>query len=138
VFGTPKSRRSERTIALDDDTVEVLRAHREAQKLERDFAGPAYADNDLVFANTLGGPIAPDSLTRAFAAHARRAGLPGKLHVLRHSYCTLALTSGVPLHIVAARLGDRPETLLATYAHLLPASDETAAQTSPHFFVDKR
>jgi hypothetical protein len=42
---------------------------------------------------------------------------------------TLALTSGVPVHIVAARLGDNPGTLLSTYAHLLPQSDELAAET---------
>jgi hypothetical protein len=40
----------------------------------------------------------------------------------------LALTSGVPVHIVAARLGDTPQTVLATYAHLLPRSDEIAAE----------
>jgi hypothetical protein len=33
------------------------------------------------------------------------------------------------LHIVAARLGDDPTTVLHTYAHLLPRSDEQAART---------
>ena len=46
----------------------------------------------------------------------------------RHTSATLALTSGVPVHIVAARLGDTPQTVLATYAHLLPQSDELAAE----------
>jgi hypothetical protein len=40
----------------------------------------------------------------------------------------LALTNGVPVHIVAARLGDHPKTVLSTYAHLLPQSDEIAAE----------
>ena len=52
----------------------------------------------------------------------------GSLHILRHTAATLALTSGVPLHILAARLGDTPQTILATYAHLLPQSDEIAAE----------
>jgi integrase len=57
------------------------------------------------------------------------AGIPtGTLHILRHTAATLALTSGVPLHIVAARLGDTPQTVLGTYAHLLPQSDELAAE----------
>jgi integrase len=47
---------------------------------------------------------------------------------LRHTSATLALTSGVPVHIVAARLGDDPNTVLSTYAHLLPQSDELAAE----------
>jgi hypothetical protein len=34
----------------------------------------------------------------------------------------------VPVHIVAARLGDTPQTVLGTYAHLLPQSDEIAAE----------
>jgi hypothetical protein len=41
---------------------------------------------------------------------------------------TAMLTSGVPVHIAAARLGDTPTTLLNTYAHLLPQSDEIAAE----------
>jgi hypothetical protein len=36
--------------------------------------------------------------------------------------------NGVPLHVVTARLGDRPETILRTYAHLLPQSDVEAAE----------
>ena len=50
------------------------------------------------------------------------------MHVLTHTSATLALTNGVPVHIVAARLGDRPEQILKTYAHLLPQSDELAAK----------
>lgn len=38
------------------------------------------------------------------------------------------LTSGIPVHIAAARLGDHPKTVLGTYAHLLPQSDELAAE----------
>jgi integrase len=175
-FGPPKSARSRRTIALDPETVNALGAHRDAQLLERAFAGDAYArgatsvspdtevappvsgdtdgrgrldspvspdtdtglsrrryyiDQDLVFADPLGGPIHPNSLTAAFAKHRRAAGIPtGTLHILRHTAATLALTATppVPVHIVAARLGDAPTEILKTYAHLLPQSDELAAE----------
>ena len=61
--------------------------------------------------------------------HRKAAGVPtGSLHTLRHTAATLALTSGVPVHIVAARLGDSPTEILKTYAHLLPQSDELAAE----------
>jgi integrase len=74
-------------------------------------------------------PIYPSRLTDWFRDLRKAAGLKvGTLHILRHAYATLALTDGVPLHIVAARLGDRPETILRTYAHLLPTSDEEAAE----------
>jgi integrase len=128
-FGPPKSSRSRRTIALDPETVEALARRREAQLLERDFAGPAYEDRDLVFADPLGGPVHPQRLSVQFKRHRQAAGIPaGTLHILRHTAATLALTAGVPLHIVAARLGDDPRTVLARYAHLLPQSDEVAAE----------
>lgn len=128
-FGPPKSSRSRRTIALDPETVRVLCSHQESQLLERDLAGPAYVDADLVFADELGGSIHPQRLTRWFGEHRRAAGIPtGTLHILRHTAATLALTEGVPVHIVAARLGDDPNTVLSTYAHLLPQSDELAAE----------
>jgi integrase len=128
-FGPPKSKRSRRTIAIDEATVEALLVHREAQLLERAFTGDAYVDHDLVFADPLGGPIHPQRLTEWFGRHRKAAGLTtGTLHILRHTHATLALTNGVPLHVVASRLGDRPETILRTYAHLLPSSDSEAAK----------
>jgi len=128
-FGPPKSARSRRTIALDAETVEALREHRDVQLAERAFAGEAYADSDLVFANALGAPIHPQRLTEWFGTLRKAAGFPmGTLHVLRHTAATLALTEGVPVHIVAARLGDDAKTVLGTYAHLLPQSDELVAE----------
>jgi integrase len=128
-FGPPKSARSRRTIALDNETVAVLRNHRATQLLERDFAGDAYSDQDLVFAEALGGLIRPQWLTKRFGELRKAAGIPtGTLHTLRHTAATLMLTSGIPVHIVAARLGDDPKTVLGTYAHLLPQSDELAAE----------
>jgi integrase len=73
--------------------------------------------------------IHPQRLTTWFTRHRKAAGIDtGSLHILRHTPATLALTSGVPVHIVAARLGDTPTTVLSTYAHLLPQSDEIAAE----------
>lgn len=127
-FGPPKSKRSERTVALDTVTVAALRQHRDVQLLERDLAGDAYHDQDLVFCDELGAPIYPTRLTEQFARKRNAAGIPiGSLHVLRHTAATLALTNGIPLHVVAARLGDKAETLLGTYAHLLPQADSDAA-----------
>ncbi len=114
-FGPPKSKRSERTIALDEATADARRRHRDAQRLERDLAGDAYEDRDLVFCDELGGWIHPQRLTQLFAKHRKAADIPtGTLHVLRHTAATIALTEGVPLHVVAGRLGDDATTLLGT------------------------
>jgi integrase len=50
------------------------------------------------------------------------------LHTLRHTHATDLLSNGVPVHVAAARIGDRAETILRVYAHLLPQSDEQAAR----------
>jgi integrase len=129
-FGPPKSGRSQRTVALDAETVEALRHHCDVQRLERDLAGPAYEDNDLVFCDEIGRPIYPDRLGAWFVKARKAAGIPmGSLHVLRHTSATLALTAipPVPLHVVAGRLGDDPKTVVSVYAHLSPNSDEMAA-----------
>jgi integrase len=127
-FGPPKSKRSERTIRLDADTVTALKSHRDAQRVERALPGDAYNDRDLVFCDELGEPILPYRLSDTFLARRKSAGIStGTMHTLRHTAATLMLTNGVPVHVVAARLGDRPETILQTYAHLLPQSDEQAA-----------
>ena len=94
---------------MDSETVDALRKHQEAQLLERDFAGDAYTDSDLVFCDELGGAIHPQRLTEWFRRHRKAAGIPtGSLHTLRHSAITLRLTGGVPVHVTAARVGDTP------------------------------
>jgi len=72
----------------------------------------------------------PQKLTDTFRRLRKAAKIPtGSLHILRHTAVTLALsaTPPVPLHVVAARIGDDPTTVLGTYSHLLATSDEVAA-----------
>jgi integrase len=91
-----------------------------------------------VFCDELGRPIYPDGLGRRFVKTRKAARLRmGTLHVLRHTAATIALTEGVPLHVVAARIGDDPKAVLATYAHLLPHSDSEAAAVVAAAIVDK-
>jgi integrase len=136
-FGPPKSRRSERTIALDPQTVDALNRLREQLQLERALAAEAYGDQDLVFCDELGGTIRPGRLTEMFRRHAKAAKLIGNLHILRHTHAAQLLTAtpSVPQHVVAGRLGDDPKTVLGTYAHL-PHSDGTAAATAAAIIAD--
>jgi integrase len=91
-----------------------------------------------LFCDELGRPIYPNRFGERFVRERGAAGLPtGTLHVLRHTCATIALTEGIPLHVVAARIGDDPKTVLATYAHLLPHSDSEAAAVVAAVLVDK-
>ena len=108
---------------------------------ERDLAGPAYEDQDLVFCDEIGRPIYPTRLGERFVKARKAAGIPsGTLHILRHTSATLALTAipPVPLHVVGGRLGDDPKTVLATYAHLLPHPTRWLLRLSPRRSLTNR
>lgn len=59
--------------------------------------GPGWQDLDLVCERGDGGPLHPDSWTKAFKRLARQAGLPRatRLHDVRHGFATVLLARGV-------------------------------------------
>lgn len=128
----PKTDRSRRQVALDPDTVTVLREHRRRQIEERLAAGEAWTNaDDLVFTNALGGPIHPQAFSEAFERHGAAAGLPKiPLHGLRHTHATLALQAGIHPKVVSDRLGHYSAAFtLDTYSEAIPALQESAAET---------
>lgn len=128
--GHPKSERGRRTVDLDDDTSEVLRAHRQVQVAERLVVGAGYTDHGYVFARPDGAPWKPDSIGQAYRRIVAQLGLPPiALHDLRHTHASLLLSEGVELTVVADRLGHATAGFtLSTYAHSLPGRQAAAAQ----------
>jgi integrase len=62
------------------------------------------------------GPRAKDRLPHA------------RLHDLRHLHATTLLLAGVPVHVVAARLGHSgPAITLRVYAHVIRSAEAAAA-----------
>jgi integrase len=126
----PKTAKSAREIALDPDTVDVLRSHRKEQSTRRASRSRAALDIDnLVFTRGDGRPIHPESITRRFRLLAEDAGLPQiRLHDLRHSYATAALEAGVPLKVVSERLGHSSIAITGDiYSHVRPEIHQAAA-----------
>ncbi|WP_427383985.1 tyrosine-type recombinase/integrase [Janibacter sp. G56] len=140
VEGSTKGGR-ERTVSIDAGTVAVLTEHRSRQETERDLAGALWAGGDHVFRRELGEPLFPDTPTALMAklqrqhnTAAAKAGRPGlpviRLHDLRHLHATMLLKAGVPVHVVAARLGHAdPAITLRVYAHVLDDQASGAAAT---------
>ncbi len=95
-WSQPKTEKGWRMVALDEQTVSVLRAHRVRQLEERMLLGSAYDDQGLVICLTGGSPLHPKTLSYHFAQVSKRSGLPPiRLHDLRHSHATLALVRRV-------------------------------------------
>ena len=128
-FLPPKSTKSRRSIALDEDTVEMLRSHRGGQILTMAQLGSAYEDNGLVFPGPMGKPLDPATLTRNFEKLVRRAGKSHiRLHDLRHFHASLLLKAGVHLKVVQERLGHSSIAITAdTYSHVAPSLQREAA-----------
>ncbi|MCY7341969.1 MAG: site-specific integrase [Pseudonocardia sp.] len=127
--GPPKSG-SSRPVALDVDSVAVLRAHKARQAAERLAWGPAWVESGLVFTREDGSALHPEYVTRHFERLARAAGLPPiRLHDLRHGAATLALAGGADLKTVSEMLGHSTITITAdTYATVLSEVARRAAE----------
>lgn len=64
--------------------------------------------------------VNPKSITRAFANCRDRAGLPGSLHSLRHTFGSHLVMAGVPLRTVQELMGHKSIETTQIYAHLAP------------------
>jgi len=129
-WSQPKTEKGWRVVALDEQTVSVLRAHRSRQLQERLMLGGAYGDQGLVICQPDGTPMHPKTLSYRFTRASRRSGLPTiRLHDLRHSHATLALQAGIHPRVVQERLGHaNVGVTLDTYSHVsLPMQAEAAA-----------
>ena len=99
------------------------------RQLEERLAwGEAYEENDLVSVGERA-PINPETMTLNFKRLGARAGLsPIRLHDLRHSYATAALTAGVPVKVVSDRLGHANVGITSDlYMHVPDEMDRSAA-----------
>ena len=109
INGTTKSGWT-RVVSIDDETVAVLRQHKADQAAELLKAGDSWrgTKDGHVFTPGEGELIYPDAVTSLMTKLVRaNTQLPhARLHDLRHLHATTQfLLSGVPVHVVAARLG---------------------------------
>ena len=132
VNGTTKSGRT-RVVSIDDETVTVLRQRQADQTAEQLHAGDSWrgAKDGYVFTTGWGEPIYPDTVTSLMTKLIRASEQPSRharLHDLRHLHATTLLLSGVPVHVVAARLGHAdPAITLRVYAHVIRSAETAAA-----------
>lgn len=133
MLGEPKTVRSKRTIALPEQCVWALRAHRKAQLEVRVRAGEAWEEAGFVFTGPAGRPLSAHTVTRWFARLCTSAGVdvPHRLYDCRHTAATLLLGQGVHPRVVMDLLGHSTFRLtMDTYSHVLPAVLREAAEAT--------
>jgi integrase len=117
-FGTPKSKRSTRSVPL---------ATRLAGELDLLYQATAYAsDHDLVFAHPhTRKPIDRSRLLKRFKLALRAAGVRDvRFHDLRHTFGTRMAAQGVPIRALQEMLGHRDVKTTLIYADYAPSEQE--------------
>lgn len=111
------SKTGPREVPLTPQALAFLEAERRAGGVTR--------VRGLVCATREGQPIHPNNVTRAWSRIRQKAKLDGadgkpavRLHDLRHSWASDAVSAGVPLYIVGKVLGHSQPSTTARYSHL--------------------
>ena len=116
----------------------VLQAHRARPAEERLLIESDWPESDLVFRTAFGEPVYPDTssqlLPKLIAQYNKKHPSMQlrriRLHDLRHIHATTLLLAGVPVHVVAARLGHTdPSVTLRVYAHVIQELTPAVAAT---------
>ncbi|MFJ8081524.1 tyrosine-type recombinase/integrase [Streptomyces sp. NPDC096205] len=134
LFGTPKTKRSIRTVSLPKGCVQALIRHREQQERERKIAGPKWQPapgqpDGLIFTTVSGRVTDPRSLNRMLTILCRDANVRRvRVHDLRHTCASLLLAQGVDARTIMETLGHSTITMpLDTYAHVMGTTLRAAA-----------
>lgn len=117
-FGTPKSKRSSRSVPLADRVAGELDQLHQATRYKR--------EDDLVFAHPhTGKPIDRSKLLKRFKAALREAGVREvRFHDLRHTFGTRMAAQGVPMRALQEMLGHRDFKTTLIYADYAPSTQE--------------
>lgn len=134
IFGTPKTKRSLRTVSLPKRCVQALEAHQAMQEREQQTAGEKWAPlhhqpSGLIFTTPTGRPTDPRSLNRMLTLLCAKAKVRRvRVHDLRHTCASLLLAQGVDARTIMETLGHSTITMtLDTYAHVMQTTLRAAA-----------
>jgi integrase len=133
VDGTEKDTKTHqaRTIALDPQTVDVLRQRHKRAKELSDVCGSPLDGKRFVFSPRPGSdqPWTLKALTRKFIRLCETTNIEGvRLHDLRHFSGSQLIAAGVDVLTVSRRLGHaRPSITTDVYGHKVQEHDRTAA-----------
>lgn len=115
----PKTKRSYRTILIDDMLISQLESYRKWCIQKKLSMGKQHKVKDYVFISDQGGtPIADNTLNYCFGRINKQVDLKKITpHGLRHTHATILISQRIPLQTIADRLGNTPEMILQVYGH---------------------
>ena len=113
IIQTPKTKTSVRKVLMPHEIIELLNEHTED-----------YDPNDFIFGKDKA--FRETNLNRSLKMHLKAAGVPEiVLYGFRHSHATNLIKAGVPIKIVAQRLGHKnASTTMNVYWHLFQDDEQ--------------
>jgi integrase len=136
--GDTKTPKSKRSLELPKRAIIALAAHAQRQARERQAAGAAWHDNNLVFCHENGAPYTSDQLNWRFSKMTRKAGI-GRWHAHegRHTAVSIMSSNGVPIQEISDTVGHKSTHVTETvYRHVIVPAIRGGATVMGGVFYD--
>jgi integrase len=126
----PKTRAGIRTIRVGENSLQVLREHKQRQVFQAELAADLWQEHNLIFTSQVGTPLDRSNLLKDFRRVLQLANLPTmRFHDLRHTAASLMLNHNISVMVVCSMLGhSRPSVTMDIYGHLITSAQSKAAQ----------
>ena len=143
-LSSPKTARSTRTIAIDDNTIDILKKHQEAQDKQKEIVGAAWQHPEMVFTSCTGHWYDRSLLNTQFRRFIQKNREALELdhnltiHGLRHTNAALLLFAGEDIENISAHLGHASSDITSrVYAHMYAEVKVRMAKTVSSALLDK-
>lgn len=141
VLGETKTTSSCRTVALTTKDVEMLQRYRAWQQKYAEEMRDIYDwHNNFMFTSERGYALSSTNfLRRIFRPLLRECGIPDSFtfHQLRHYHASVLLEAGVPVTVIAQRLGHSScKTTLDIYSHVIEHPQDKAVTALEEYIKD--
>ncbi|MEN6581649.1 MAG: site-specific integrase [Armatimonadota bacterium] len=121
-IGDVKTYWGKRAVPVDKSVISILKAHKQNIEELAKKQADVWQEHGWVSPDNTGELINIESVRKAFPKICKKAGVKiAGIHSLRHTYATIMLSEGVPIHIVSRRLGHSSIKITSdTYGHIMP------------------
>lgn len=101
-----KTQTSDRIIYISNKTIEVLKAYKKEQLLNKLKLGNKWQNSKRIFTTALGGGMHPDTASKIFNKIIKKYNLKKiSFHGLRHTSISLQISKGIQSQIISKRAG---------------------------------
>lgn len=128
-LSTPKTKSSERVIAIPNELATILKGHKKWQEERNEALGTRWIDRGTVVTGMEGEYLSGGYLNSTLKKLLKKHNLPDlHVHDLRHANASLLINAGVPVKFISEHLGhSNTKTTEDVYAHVYNSTAEKVA-----------